>query len=368
MRGVILKIALLTDLPVLCKETMYIDELRTRLSDLEIETKIFTIFSSSTLRALDEKTGLIRMIKSIMIMKKLFPFDLLHVQFTSPIGFALSFLVRLHLLKIPVIIHTHGYDVFTVPEINYGLRRSRLGRMITMSTWANANRILVVCRRAHSDLTKLGIQNLSLLYNGVDEKRFSKIEDSKIPQSISRLRDVNDVIFLSVASGTPVKNHLRLIKAFEKSTEKYSPKRNLKLLVIGSKFTPVIGLRIPTNVQYIGSKMHQDLPFFYSISDAFILPSLSEAHPWSILEAMSCELPVIGSNIGGIPETLHQDSLLVNPYSIDDISTKINEMVELGPNGRKDVGKKNRNRILQKYTIGQHVQDLVKIYNEVLSR
>jgi teichuronic acid biosynthesis glycosyltransferase TuaC len=361
-------LALLTDLPALSEGTMYLKELQSRLLNMGIDGQIFTISTSKNLALLDGKSGLLRMIKAAMQLRKFCSYDLIHVQFTYPIGFALSILAQFQLMKTPLLIHTHGYDVFTVPEINYGLRRSNIGKFITMSTWKNANKIVVVCKKAYSELTNLGIQNVDLLYNGIDEKRFCRMDDKQIPSSVSALRENTDVIFLSVASVTPVKNHIRLIKAFTKSFEKYSKKMKIRLIMIGSQPLQMSNLQIPDGVLYMGRKTHQDLPFFYNISDSFILPSLSEAHPWSMLEAMSCELPIIASNVGGIPETTVDNSFLVDPYNIDNISRRIDEMIELGHSGRKSLGKRNRSIVLSKFTIGQHTQELVKIYKQVLKQ
>lgn len=64
---------------------------------------------------------------------------------------------------------------------------------------------------------------------------------------------------------------------------------------------------------------------YLQASDMFILPTENEAFPLSLLEAMSCRLPVIASRVGGIPEIVsHLDNgILVNPADPDALSSEI---------------------------------------------
>ena len=103
------------------------------------------------------------------------------------------------------------------------------------------------------------------------------------------------------------------------------------------------------------------------MADAFILPSLSEAHPWSMLEAMACGLPVIASNVGGIPECMTDDRFLVNPYKVSDIKNKMKSLMDMDEVERQTLGRKNREAILNSFRIGDHVTKLSNIYKSALA-
>jgi glycosyltransferase involved in cell wall biosynthesis len=165
---------------------------------------------------------------------------------------------------------------------------------------------------------------------------------------------------------TPVKNHVGLLRSFSKIIETYGSKYRIKLLLIGGLMNSHLPMDKNPNVIYLDKKNHADLKYFYSISDAFVLPSLSEAHPWSVLEAMSCELPVIASNVGGIPETLGDSQFLINPLDSEDILKKLQFIIEMNKKEREKIGRTNREIVLTRYTINKHIDSLKKIYENVL--
>jgi len=62
----------------------------------------------------------------------------------------------------------------------------------------------------------------------------------------------------------------------------------------------------------------------YGKADIFVMPSIEEALGIVFLEAMANEIPVIGSNVGGIPEIINdqENGFLINPFDIDELSIK----------------------------------------------
>lgn len=362
-----MKVALITDIPFWAEDTNYLNELEKKMPKIGIGCKIFVINGSKIFERIDTTTGFFRFLNISKLLNKLSEFDIIHVQFTFPLGFGFTLLSSLRLLKKPIIIHTHGYDVFTVPSINYGLRRNYLGKILTNFAWRKASRIITVCKKAKIEIEKTGINNnkINVLYNGIDENLFSNRKTSN-SKELSTLRENSDILLLSVASIVPVKNHIRMLKVFEKLVEKFHSKYKIKLALIGERHNDPRLNDSHTNVIYLGKKKHSELNSFYSIADAFILPSLSEAHPWSMLEAMSCELPIIASNISGISETMEDTQLLVNPMNEQDILKKLELITEMNQAERKKIGRENRDKILKKFTLDIHLKHLQKIYEEVL--
>lgn len=65
---------------------------------------------------------------------------------------------------------------------------------------------------------------------------------------------------------------------------------------------------------------HEDLPNLYSAATMFIFPSLWEGFGIPVIEAMACGTPVITSNSSCLPEIAGGAALLVDPYSVDEIT------------------------------------------------
>jgi len=80
---------------------------------------------------------------------------------------------------------------------------------------------------------------------------------------------------------------------------------------------------------------------------------------------MSCELPVIASNVGGIPETLDDSRFLIDPLNTDDIIKKFELIVEMNRLEREKIGIANRKKVLTHFTMDRHLSELRKIYERV---
>jgi glycosyltransferase involved in cell wall biosynthesis len=72
----------------------------------------------------------------------------------------------------------------------------------------------------------------------------------------------------------------------------------------------------------------EDLPVLYSSADLFIFPSLYEGFGLPPLEAMACGCPVISSHTSCMPEILGDASIYFNPYEVNDITQKIQLVLE----------------------------------------
>jgi|SRR2546428_1446320 len=361
-----MRVALITDIPSWYSETNYLNELEKKMKETGIISKVFVVGASKTFKKIDTSTGIIRFINTIKLLKSLSDYDMFHIHFTY-LASGFLFLRSLGLLNKPIIIHTHGYDVFTVPSINYGFRTKLIGQIFTNYAWKRADRIIAVCNKAKLEIEKAGIKSekIDLLYNGINEKLFLK-NLTEVPKDLSEIRENSDLIFLSVASIFPVKNHVRMLNAFEKLAKKYSSKLKIKLVLIGPQGSSPFKFENP-DVIYIGKKNHSELSKFYSFADAFVLPSLSEANSWAILEAMSCELPVIVSDVGGNPDVVEDSRFRFNPLDIQDILDKFALIVEMSPEERKIIGTANRQKILNGFTIEDHTRKLKQIYETFVS-
>ncbi|MEJ5251863.1 MAG: glycosyltransferase family 4 protein [Armatimonadota bacterium] len=105
----------------------------------------------------------------------------------------------------------------------------------------------------------------------------------------------------------------------------------------------------------------------FASADIFVLPSLNEGLPMSVLEAMSWGLPVITSPVGGIPEVVQHgvNGLLVPPTDIPAIAQAMQELIENEPL-RLQMGINARSSV-EHLDIAHYWQKLYQIYQSVLA-
>lgn len=143
---------------------------------------------------------------------------------------------------------------------------------------------------------------IETIYNPVSYKLYNEIE--RIPHSTFN--------FVMVARYTAIKNHLFLIDVFSEVCKKC---KNVNLLLAGDGElmervkNRVNELEIQDSVEFVG--VVNDIPTLLARSDAFVLPSLSEGMPMTLLEAEAAGLPVVASNVGGIPDVVKENGFLV---------------------------------------------------------
>ena len=121
---------------------------------------------------------------------------------------------------------------------------------------------------------------------------------------------------------------------------------SLRVLMIGScsrKDTlRDFSKRNKLDVEWMGSIPNEKLPYYLNQSKIFILPSRYEGHPKALLEAMSCGLACIGTNVEGIRNVIkNMDNGLLSKSNIKDLSHNIKLLIS-NKKLRKTIGKKAR--------------------------
>jgi glycosyltransferase involved in cell wall biosynthesis len=126
----------------------------------------------------------------------------------------------------------------------------------------------------------------------------------------------------------------------------------------------------PPNVEVrmLGQLANSEMLPLYRAADISILPSLVEATSIAGLESMACGLPLIGTNVGGIPDLiLHGDTgLLVPPADPNELARAINELISC-PDQRSTMGMQARKRAIEQFNWNRIVRETIKIYEEATS-
>jgi glycosyltransferase involved in cell wall biosynthesis len=128
-------------------------------------------------------------------------------------------------------------------------------------------------------------------------------------------------------------------------------------------------LGLNSRVTFTGKIPIEKLIQLYSKTEIAVLPSLYEGFGFPAAEAMACELPVITSTSGALPEVVGEHmktGYLVEPRNPKTIAKGIDFLLD-NPGIRKRIGKAGRKRILELFTWENAAKELVGMYEEVIN-
>jgi N-acetyl-alpha-D-glucosaminyl L-malate synthase BshA len=224
--------------------------------------------------------------------------DVLHVHYAVPNAVS-AVLAReiLAPLPLPVVTTLHGTDVTLVgADPNY-LETTRWG--ITQSDAVTA----VSESLRQTTVEQLGIQNdIRVIPNFIDPVRY---EQARGGPGARRWAEPGERLLVHISNFRPVKRVIDVVETFRRV---YRQIPSARLLMVGDG--PERG-RVEQHcrenglchaITFVGS-----LPLIEEVlvgADLFLLPSESESFGLAALEAMSCEVPVIASQAGGLPEVV----------------------------------------------------------------
>ena len=206
---------------------------------------------------------------------------------------------------------------------------------------------------------------ISTIYNGIDGDQFSREFDREgIIKELSVSPAAN--LIGIVARLDPIKNHRCLIKAMKKVSTIFS---DAVLLVIGDGPLReeleelVTEEQLQDNILFLGTR--NDIPRLLSMLDIFVLCSLSEGLPLTILEAMAAGKPIVASAVGGIPEVIDHgiDGILIPSDDSDRLAEAISELLH-DDKKRDDMGEKARKKFEERFTIQTMVERYEELYEE----
>jgi glycosyltransferase involved in cell wall biosynthesis len=115
---------------------------------------------------------------------------------------------------------------------------------------------------------------------------------------------------------------------------------------------------------FAGSQPRVRMPLLLQLANLAVLPSRAEAVSLAGLEAMACELPVIGSNVGGIPQFVipGQTGELFESENVNELAEKIIEFFKLPIDKQKSLGVNARDFVSRKFSWRSAAEQTVEAY------
>lgn len=289
--------------------------------------------------------------------------DILHVHYAIP--HAISGYLAKQILNangsIKLVTTLHGTDITLVglepdfhPLVKFSLEQS--DAVTAVSSY--------LMEKTKQNFTPR--KDVRVITNFVDTEQYKRVPDG-CDSLRRRIAGNNEKIMMHISNFRSVKrvqDTIRILAEVRKQV-------NAKLILVGDgpdrtdteRLSRELG--VSEYVTFLGKQTA--LPDILSAADVFLLPSQSESFGLSALEAMSCSVPVIGSNIGGIPEVIAHGE---NGYiaELGDVERMAKYAVELLTNQKRwDVFSTNaRKSAVEKFDANLIVPQYEQLYRELL--
>lgn len=252
----------------------------------------------------------------LMDMVRRFNIDLIHAHFLLPPG--LIGVCVGSLLGKKTAVTAHGSDLL-IQAKNPILRR------LIKFVLKRADYVLVVNQNLQEKVLELGINpdKIHITPNAVDVEKFNP-QNKELPPNLKISSDKPVLLFVgNLVFQKGVKYLLEAKKLMKTGAELVivgdGPLRqDLEMKVRDEKISDVI---------FTGAR--RDVDEIMPSADVFVLPSISEGFPITILEAMASCLPVVATNVGGISEVMNEDvGIMVNPSNPRELASALDKILE----------------------------------------
>ncbi|PHJ65990.1 glycosyltransferase [Nostoc linckia z18] len=294
-------------------------------------------------------------------LRKIKP-DVVHASLTlSPLDFVLPEICEE--LRLPLV------ATFHTPFAGKGAKLISGTQLLAYQLYApflvNYDRVIVFSQIQRELLARMGVreENIAIIPNGVDTIKYSP-GYSQIKAEFQAER-----LFVYQGRIAPEKNVEALLRAWKQS----SMQANSKLLIVGdgplkSSLEPFYGWEY--GIIWLGFVADENRRIeILRGGDVFILPSLVEGLSLSLLEAMSCGMACLATDVGADGEVLEKGAgIVVNTKTVRSQLRTLLPVLQDHPELTTLLGQKARQRVLDRYTLSKNITMLEKLYEEVLTQ
>jgi glycosyltransferase involved in cell wall biosynthesis len=227
-------------------------------------------------------------------------------------------------------------------------------------------------RQYHLKISAASPGQVTTIYNGIDLSAFTSM-DAVVERGITRAElgiPANADVLVTVAVLRPPKGIQFMLRALPAILAAHP---NTYYLIVGSGSHQSALLdeasKAGVKERVIFAGMRRDVPRLLAASDVFVLPTLTEALPTVLAEAMAARLPIVASRVGGIPEMIAdgQNGILVAPENVGGLAKACLHLLE-NPEKRLDMGEEGWKTVNRKFSIVRQVEQLKDLYWEQIRK
>jgi glycosyltransferase involved in cell wall biosynthesis len=202
---------------------------------------------------------------------------------------------------------------------------------------------------------------VTIIPNGLDTDIFVP-RDRKAAREILRFpHDATIVLFVASNVHIRYKGFLPLIEALSGLKER----SNLLLVSVGATSQLKLGIPIPhMNLGPINDD--RLLALTYNAADLFVIPSLQDNSPNTVLESMACGIPVVGFETGGVPDMVRHGvtGLLAPCNDVAALRAAIEDLIQK-PSKREEMGVNSRRVALHEYSLAVQARRYSELYQSL---
>lgn len=291
--------------------------------------------------------------------------DILHMHYAIPHA-ASAVMARQILaeegIHIPVVTTLHGTDITIVgqdpsfaPVVNWSINQS--DGVTAVSDYLRRETL------SHGEIKA----DIEVIHNFIDTDRFRPLKKQHFKQAVC---PNGEKLLVHVSNFRPVKRATEVVEVFEKLLSAGYP---LKLLLVGDGPD-----RVPTehlardlgvfdDIRFLGKQ--EPVEEILSIADIFMMPSGSETFGLAALEAMACGVPVIASNIGGLPElVVDGETGFLCPLGDIDAFTQATKVLLDDESTLERMSEAARRRAAEHFDINRIIPHYEAYYERVIDR
>lgn len=289
--------------------------------------------------------------------------DLLHVHYAIP--HSISAILARESIKqkryVPVITTLHGTDITLVgadrsylPITRYGLQQSdgvtAVSKFLKKAT-----------------IETFDFDEVEVIPNFICGLHYKRLPDSPL---YKELAPNGEKLLVHVSNFRSVKRPLDCVEIFARVRREMS---DVRLLMVGdgpersAAFYRAEQLGLTDGVSFVGKQAN--IAAYLGIADVFLLPSELESFGLAALEAQACEVPVIATRIGGIPEVV-ADGETGFLSDVGDVEKMADDTSALLKNDemRRGFGTKGRDNAVERYSTERIIPEYINFYEKVLQR
>ncbi|MDD3977830.1 MAG: glycosyltransferase family 4 protein [Methanomicrobium sp.] len=281
--------------------------------------------------------------------------DIIHAH-SPDIGFILSF--QAILFNIPVINTCHGV---TFADRQFSAGKGRIELFLLKN--GRFNKIVTVDKNSLPFFLKQNIKNACYISNGVDIDCLKREDNCR--SSLSEFK------YLFVGRLEDQKGLKYLFQATKKLSNKIS---NFKVIIVGDGSIYhylaelVKSYEIDNEIEFAGRVGSEKLKEIYHSCDVFVLPSIWEGMPLTLLEAFACGLPVIVTDVGEISQICinKENAIIVSPKNPDELCRAMLMLYE-DEELREKIGKNGEITVKSGYSWGEVAEKYLNLYHSALN-